>query len=81
MIVTLRYKNATVPVECAAQAFKLYAVPSAYSDDGLAVCMWNAGELEPIPACLVADAALLAHFTVDGDTASPVFVAEEVEYA
>ena len=81
MIVTLRYKDATIPVKCAAQAFKLYAVPPAYSDDGLALCMWNAGELEPVPACLVGTAAVLAHFTVDGDTASPVFVGEGVEHA
>lgn len=81
MIIHLRYKGTTVPVECAAQAFKLYAVPPTYSGDGLAVCMWNAGELEPVPACLVGDAAVLAHFTVDGDTASPVLVAEGVEYA
>lgn len=29
----------------------LYAVPEAYSEDGLYLARWAQGELEPVPAC------------------------------
>ncbi len=40
---------------------KLYAVPTEYSFDGYFASLWAQGELEPLPACDVVKASLLAH--------------------
>ena len=35
----------------AGESLALYAVPQAYSPDGLYLARWGARELEPVPAC------------------------------
>lgn len=35
----------------AGESLTLYAVPQAYSPDGLYLARWGARELEPVPAC------------------------------
>jgi len=78
-------KTAEVPLygPC---TLKIYKVPAAYSKDELFAALWSGGELEPLPACGHADAALLAHVSLtlgeDGALAlTEHYVAEgEVRY-
>lgn len=67
---------------------KLYAVPTAYSADGYFAGVWASGELEPVPACPLSDAALLAHVELasaemagSGQTLREHFCEEGVSYA
>lgn len=61
---------------------KLYAVPEAYSEDGLYLATWANGEIEPIPACAIGDATMLAHIeTTQEGQCKPIYLAEGVEYA
>ncbi len=59
----------------------LYAVPTAYSADGLFLAMWNDGELEPRPACAVPDARLLLRLSRREGAVHETFKAEGVSYA
>jgi hypothetical protein len=56
-------KKAEIPVygPC---TLKIYQVPAAYSKDELFAALWSPGELEPLPACGHAEAALLAHVSL-----------------
>ena len=62
---------------------KLYAVPEDYSDDGLYLATWANGEIEPVPACTIGDAVLLAHLEIaqDGKSCKRIYLAEGVKYA
>ncbi len=59
----------------------LYAVPPAYSGDGLFLATWNDGELEPRPACAVPDARPLLHLSCREGAIHETFKAEGVSYA
>ena len=63
MTFTLTYAKNTAQCELfPGQKLRLWAVPTAYSDDGLVVAVWGSGELEPCPACLGTDMELLAEY-------------------
>ncbi|WP_419008645.1 hypothetical protein [Desulfovibrio sp.] len=52
MDILISYDILTVPASLAlGDSLALYAVPAAYSEDGLYLAQWDAGELEPVPAC------------------------------
>ena len=52
MDILISYDYLTIPVALAAgDSMALYAVPTAYSEDGLYLAQWGTGELEPLPAC------------------------------
>lgn len=52
MDILISYDDLTIPAALAAgDNMALYAVPTAYSEDGLYLAQWGAGELEPLPAC------------------------------
>lgn len=52
MDILISYDILTVPASLAlGNSLALYAVPAAYSEDGLYLAQWDAGELEPVPAC------------------------------
>lgn len=52
MNLTISHKGQNVPATLTrGDAAALYAVPAAYSEDGLYLARWGAGELEPLPAC------------------------------
>ena len=52
MDILISYDNQVVPVSLAeGDSVAVYAVPTDYSDDGLYLAQWGAGELEPVPAC------------------------------
>ena len=59
----------------------LYAVPTEYSEDGLFLAVWYAGELEPCPACASADARPLLRLAVQDGQLREDFKAEGVSYA
>lgn len=62
----------------------LYAVPQAYSEDGLYLARWAAGELEPVPACDGVGFLLkLCLETAQSgvETLREIYRAEGVEYA
>ncbi len=61
---------------------KVYAVPSSYSEDGFFIAHWRYGELEPAPACLGCEAALLADVTItnhEGNAGVSGYMAEGVQ--
>lgn len=62
---------------------KLYAVPEDYSDDGLYLATWANGEIEPIPACAIGNAVMLAHLKIEqeGSSCKKIYIAEGVKYA
>lgn len=52
MDILISYDNQAVPVTLAAgDSVAVYGVPKDYSDDGLYLAQWGAGELEAVPAC------------------------------
>ena len=52
MDILISYDDLTIPVALVAgDNMALYAVPTAYSEDGLYLAQWGTGELEPLPAC------------------------------
>lgn len=62
----------------------VYAVPQAYSKDGLYLARWAAGEFEPVPACDGAGLLLklrLESVQDNGVTLREIHKAEGVEYA
>ena len=55
MDILISYDNQTVPAALAeGDCVAVYGVPTDYSDDGLYLARWGAGELEPVPACAAA---------------------------
>ena len=51
MDILISYDNQTVLAALAeGDCLAVYGVPTDYSDDGLYLARWVAGELEPIPA-------------------------------
>lgn len=81
MRVTVQYKNESIGLDITSPCAKLYAVPTTYSKDGLALEQWGIGELEPVPACKIGDETLLAHFVVNGDAVDVAYLSAEVTYA
>lgn len=75
----------TVPASLAlGDSLALYAVPAAYSEDGLYLAQWDAGELEPMPACSGAMPLLRLRLSSQGNnlgTLLEVFKSEGVSYA
>lgn len=69
----------------AGQHLRLWAVPLSYSEDGLVVSVWGAGELEPYPACLGSEMRLMGEFECRQESGAERVVAislvEGVEYA
>lgn len=52
MDILISYDDLTIPVALAAgDNMALYAVPTAYSEDGLYLANGEPEELEPLPAC------------------------------
>lgn len=87
MTITVKHKTKKLVLEYPGESagfVKLYLVPKSYSDDAYYTASWEQGELEPVPACAVSDASLLAHFAVNsveaGQTVTPVFLAEGVTH-
>lgn len=86
MTFTLTYAKNTAQCELfPGQKLRLWAVPTAYSDDGLVVAVWGSGELEPCPACLGTDMEMLAEYECRHDDGSDrvveIFRTKEVKYA
>ena len=82
---THKKKKGEVPVFGACEV-KYYAVPKDYSDDGYYAAVWLTQDLEPVPACAVEAATLLAHVRVVADDSGDyavqeVFCMEGVKYA
>ena len=77
-------KKVEIPI-FGACSVKYYAVPKDYSGDGYFAAVWLAQDLEPVPACAVEAAQLLAHVEVaqeDGAlTFQQKYCAEGVKYA
>lgn len=62
----------------------LYSVPQSYSEDGLYLARWAAGELEPVPAC--DSVGFLLKLRLESgqnglETLREIYLAEGVEYA
>lgn len=52
MNLSIFYDEKSFPVSLGpGDTLALYAVPQAYSGDGLYLARWAQGELEPLPAC------------------------------
>lgn len=86
MHILISYDNADLEADVESGGhLALYAVPADYSDDGLYLAQWSAGELEPVPACASTSAALLLRLAVaegdDGPVVREEFKAEGVAYA
>lgn len=81
MHVTIQYKDESIGLDIASPRAKLYAVPTSYSKDGLALEQWGIGDLEPVPACKIGDETLLAHFVIDGDAVNVAYLGVGVTYA
>lgn len=60
IVFTQGKKKIEIPLSGVSEV-KLYGVPTAYSADGFFASVWMRGELEPVPACAVAESILLAH--------------------
>ena len=73
MEITFQHKSNSiaVPVDAPAE-IKLYAVPTAYSPDGYFAAVWMPQGLEPVPACAVDAAKLLAHISIAVQDGQPV---------
>lgn len=69
------------------QRLRLYAVPSAYSEDGLYLAVWQRTYYEPVPACDAAQTTLLADLecgSARADTSPALlehYLAKGVKYA
>jgi hypothetical protein len=62
MQITFKHQGKTLVLDAESPSeVKLYAVPSAYSEDGYFFAVWTSGDLEPVPACATEQANLLAH--------------------
>ena len=62
----------------------LYSVPQSYSEDGLYLARWAAGELEPVPACDSVGFLLklcLETAQSGAETLREIYKAEGLEYA
>ncbi|WP_337397713.1 hypothetical protein AB9L13_00365 [Desulfovibrio piger] len=85
MDILISYDSLTVPASLAlGDSLALYAVPAAYSEDGLYLAQWDAGELEPMPACSGAMPLLRLRLSSQGNdlgTLLEVFKSEGVSYA
>mgnify|MGYP000118591920 CR=1 FL=1 len=52
MDILISYDNQELSLSLAGgESAALYGVPAEYSEDGLYLAQWGAGELEPLPAC------------------------------
>ena len=52
MDILISYDNQELSLSLAGgENAALYAVPTAYSEDGLYLAQWGTGALEPLPAC------------------------------
>lgn len=85
MDILISYDDLTIPVALVAgDNMALYAVPTAYSEDGLYLAQWGTGELEPLPACGTWTPLLrlrLADGEDDADSLVEDFKADGVSYA
>ncbi len=62
----------------------LYAVPQTYSEDGMYLARWAAGELEPVPACDSVGFLLKLCLEIaqsGAESLREIYRAEGVEYA
>ena len=85
MDILMSYDILTVPASLAlGDSLALYAVPAAYSEDGLYLAQWDAGELEPVPACSGVVPLLRLRLSSQGngpDSLVEDFKSEGVSYA
>lgn len=86
MNVTITCEGQEIPVELAiGDNLTLYSVPTNYSEDGLYMAQWGAGDLEPIPACGRFTMLLHLHLMTDMGGVEPIlmekFKVEGVSYA
>lgn len=85
MDILISYDILTVPASLAlGDSLALYAVPAAYSEDGLYLAQWDAGELEPVPACSGVVPLLRLRLSSQGngpDSLVEDFKSEGVSYA
>lgn len=85
MDILISYDNQVVPVSLAeGESVAVYGVPTDYSDDGLYLAQWGAGELEPVPACLAPALLLRLRLPVRENGAGGLvedFKSEGVTYA
>lgn len=84
MDILISYDDLTIPVALTAgDSMALYAVPTAYSEDGLYLAQWGTGELEPLPACGTWTPLLCLRLASgeDGDSLVEDFKADGVSYA
>lgn len=85
MDILISYDSLTVPASLAlGDSLALYAVPAAYSEDGLYLAQWDAGELEPLPACSGVVPLLRLRLSSQGngpDSLVEDFKSEGVSYA
>lgn len=85
MDILISYDNQDIHASLAAgDSVALYAVPTAYSEDGLYLAQWGAGELEPVPACGTRTPLLRLRLVSGEDGADSLvedFKAEGVSYA
>lgn len=85
MDILISYDNQELPLSLAGEdSAALYGVPVAYSEDGLYLAQWGAGELEPLPACETRTPLLrlrLASGEDGEDSLVEDFKAEGVSYA
>ena len=84
--IKLTYAGQSVESEVyAGQHLRLWGVPPTYSEDGLAVSVWGAGELEPYPACLGSEMRLMGEFECRQESGAArvvvISLADGVEYA
>lgn len=85
MDILISYDNQELPLSLAGgDSAALYDVPAAYSEDGLYLAQWGAGELEPLPACGARTPLLRLRLASGEDGADSLvedFKAEGVHYA
>lgn len=81
MDILISYDNQELSLSLAGgENAALYAVPTAYSEDGLYLAQWGAGELEPLPACGTRTPLLRLRLT-SADSLVEDFKADGVHYA
>lgn len=85
MDILISYDNQEISLSLAGgESAALYGVPAEYSEDGLYLAQWGAGELEPLPACETRTPLLRLRLVRGEDGANSLvedFKAEGVSYA
>jgi hypothetical protein len=72
MQIKFKHKGKTLSVDVESPSeVKFYAVPASYSNDGYFFAVWAPGDLEPVPACAVEKATLLAHVKTEEQESGP----------